>query len=159
LLGFVVIVAIGLMIVNYFRTNDQGQTFPEGSSTQTEGEHTVTKGETLWTIAEEYYGDGYRWVDIVDANNIASANNITEGQILVIPAENTEDPEPVAQNEVLAQNMDNTSGAYTVQRGDNLWTIAEEYYGDGYRWVDISRENGLVNPRIIHTGNVLVMPQ
>lgn len=52
----------------------------------------------------------------------------------------------------------NAGGTYIVQRGDNLWNIAVAAYGDGYRWVDIAKANNLVNPSIIHAGNVLTIP-
>lgn len=47
---------------------------------------------------------------------------------------------------------------YTVKSGDDLWSIAEDVYHSGYNWVDIARANHLVNPGIIHAGNVLVLP-
>jgi nucleoid-associated protein YgaU len=47
---------------------------------------------------------------------------------------------------------------YTVKRGDTLWDISVRAYGDGYRWVDIAKENKLLNPHIIHAGNVFVLP-
>ncbi len=52
-----------------------------------------------------------------------------------------------------------TEGTYTVAKGDSLWVIAERAYGDGYRWVDIAEANSLVNPDIIHPGNVLTLPR
>ena len=48
--------------------------------------------------------------------------------------------------------------SYTVVQGDNLWTIAEREYGNGYKWTDIATANKLENPGIIHPGNVLMMP-
>jgi nucleoid-associated protein YgaU len=48
---------------------------------------------------------------------------------------------------------------YTVVKGDSLWTIAERAYGDGYKWVEIAKENKLVNPNVIHTGNVFTLPR
>ncbi|PIZ97158.1 MAG: lectin, partial [Candidatus Levybacteria bacterium CG_4_10_14_0_2_um_filter_35_8] len=37
--------------------------------------------------------------------------------------------------------------------------IAVRAYGDGYRWVDIARANGLENPDLIFSGNVLKIPR
>ena len=50
------------------------------------------------------------------------------------------------------------SVAYTVQAGENLWSIAEEQYGSGYNWVDIARENKLANAGLIETGQKLTIP-
>lgn len=47
---------------------------------------------------------------------------------------------------------------YTVERGDTLWAIAERFYNDGTRWVEIAQANNLTNPSLIHTGNVLIIP-
>lgn len=48
---------------------------------------------------------------------------------------------------------------YTVVKGDTLWDIAVRAYGDGFRWKEIAEANKLVNPSIIHRGNVFVIPR
>lgn len=48
---------------------------------------------------------------------------------------------------------------YTVEAGDNLWTIAEKEYDSGYNWVDIARANKLLNADILHVGEKLTIPQ
>ncbi|MFI6868272.1 LysM peptidoglycan-binding domain-containing protein [Nocardia sp. NPDC050406] len=55
---------------------------PEAPATRT---HTVAPGETLWAIAEQYYGDGNRYTDIAAASGIANPDMIDVGQELVIP--------------------------------------------------------------------------
>ncbi len=52
-----------------------------------------------------------------------------------------------------------TSRIYVVQRGDNLWNIAEKKYTSGYNWVDIARANNLSNPGDIHAGDRLLLPE
>jgi nucleoid-associated protein YgaU len=52
-----------------------------------------------------------------------------------------------------------SDATYTVVKGDTLWDISVRAYGDGYRWVDIASENDLVNPNLIHAGNVFVLPR
>ena len=47
----------------------------------------------------------------------------------------------------------------TVAAGDHLWKIAEKYYGSGYNWVDIAKENGLKNPSKIEVGQELKLPK
>jgi len=47
---------------------------------------------------------------------------------------------------------------YIVQKGENLWQIAEKEYGSGYSWVSIAQANNLTNPGLIHSGNTLIIP-
>lgn len=47
--------------------------------------YTVVGGDTLWAIAERYYGDGSQYMKIATANGIANPDLITVGQVLVIP--------------------------------------------------------------------------
>ena len=47
----------------------------------------------------------------------------------------------------------------TVEKGDNLWKIAEKQYGSGYNWVDIAKENGLKNAGLIEVGQELKLPK
>jgi hypothetical protein len=47
--------------------------------------HTVQPGETLWSIARRYYGDGLRWRDIVRANGNGRPDDLLlVGETLVI---------------------------------------------------------------------------
>lgn len=48
-------------------------------------EYVVQSGDTLWGIAESYYGDGNQYTVIAEANDIADPNLIYPGQSLVIP--------------------------------------------------------------------------
>jgi len=47
--------------------------------------YTVVKGDFLWNIAVRAYGDGYRWVDIAKANNLANPDIIHVGNVLKLP--------------------------------------------------------------------------
>lgn len=47
--------------------------------------HTVAPGETLWAIAEQYYGDGNRYTEIAAASGIDNPDVIGVGQELTIP--------------------------------------------------------------------------
>jgi len=47
---------------------------------------------------------------------------------------------------------------YTVQEGDTLWKISTQFYGYGYNWLDISKENKLSNPNQLAAGTELTIP-
>lgn len=165
-LGVVVLLIVGTLVFRYLKNNKEAvpqellnQENSVESSTKT---HKVAEGENLWQIAEENYGDGFKWVDIATENKLSNASEIEVDQELTIP--NLETPEPSVagmESEVKAvTTTDGISGdSYTVVKGDSLWKIAVRAYGDGYKWVEIARENELVNPNIVHAGNVLTLPR
>ena len=105
---------------------------------------TTTAGDTLWSLAEQHYGDGLQWTQIRDANpELASSPLLAIGQQIIIP------PAPA------------TDGQYTVQPGDCLWDIAATELGDGHRWTEIRDANpGAVHgaSSIIYVGTHLSMP-
>lgn len=58
----------------------------ETSTTSIENDtYTVVKGDTLWDIAVRAYGDGYKWTEIAEANNLKNPDIIHSGNILVLP--------------------------------------------------------------------------
>lgn len=48
--------------------------------------YVVTKGDSLWKIAEEKYGKGIDWKKIAEANELRRPNHIEVGEELTIPA-------------------------------------------------------------------------
>jgi LysM repeat protein len=47
--------------------------------------YTVESGDTLWAIAERFYGDGSKYQVIADASGISNPDLIHPGQVLTIP--------------------------------------------------------------------------
>lgn len=144
--------------------NTQAQMDGSGSA-----RYVVKENDTLWSIAQDRYGSGYNWVDIAEANNLSSPDMVMAGQELTMP--NVEAKVPDAQatqpqgevNGIVGSQTDKatpTVSEYTVKAGDNLWTIAQNVYGDGYAWVQIAQANAAViaNPDYIHVGTKLSMP-
>lgn len=64
---------------------------PEASPTPAQSEeisgntYTVVKGDSLWSISEAAYGNGYRWTEIAKANKLDNPNVIHAGNILTLP--------------------------------------------------------------------------
>ena len=73
----------------------------------------VQKGDTLWDIARKY---GLSVSELKELNNL-STNLLKIGQALKVKS--IEDKEETTQN--------STVNTYTVQKGDNLYSIANKY--------------------------------
>jgi LysM repeat protein len=188
-LGILVVLVLGLLVFNYFKSN-QDNLMTAQQTTQSEqptanpvvpdvatdslpGKYTVKQGDTLFTIAQKYYNDGYKFDSIMTENKMSS-DAIEVGQVLQIPklvAQANPSPSPQVQ----APNPDNlgTGGAinqtawgekingdtYTVQAGDWLSTIAGRAYGDIYSFEKIAKANNLTDPNVIEPGTVLKIPR
>jgi LysM repeat protein len=70
----------------------------------------------------------------------------TQGEVKLVEEEGEQIPEALPTT-------------YQVQSGDNLWKIAEKFYGSGYNWVDIAGENSLNNPDQLNEGQSLNIPR
>ncbi len=79
--------------------------------------YTVQKGDTLYGIAQKFNTT----VSVLKSLNNLTSNTLSIGQILLIPSEETQEPEtPGTSTPVETQS-------YTVQKGDSLWLIAKNY--------------------------------
>lgn len=105
----------------------------------------VEPGDTLWSIAEHFLGDGNRYKEIAELNNLADPNIIHAGQELVIQRVSGDDEE------------ESLPADYIVQEGDTLWSIAERAYGDGSKYTELAEKNGLGNPELIYPGQRIML--
>lgn len=127
------------------------------------GTYQVVPGDTLWALAERYYGDGDAWPRIVAANvgrrmpdgAIFPRNpELQPGWVLNIP---DAAPAPAAAAQV----------TYVVRQGDDLRIIAQRFYGDEMQWPRIFAANRgahladgrtLTKPDLIWSGMRLIIP-
>lgn len=73
-----------------YKVDNQMTIAPAAQTQQQEAEsdtYEVKKGDTLWAIAEHYYGSGAKYKQIVEANQpmIKNENEIYPGQVLRVP--------------------------------------------------------------------------
>lgn len=182
ILGIAVVIVIGVMVINVIRNRETKQTTnnkEKQEQTTTEAtisaHHVVQEGETLWGIAEKYYNDGFKYKEILKANNLQEGSRIEKGQELVIPkvekdlAQESTTPSatptsgpigPTGKTEEQKETILSSSSdkQYTVVRGDTLWNICVKHYNNGYKWIEVAKANNLKNPHLIHAGNVLILP-
>ncbi|MEG1971969.1 MAG: LysM peptidoglycan-binding domain-containing protein [Oscillospiraceae bacterium] len=100
--------------------------------------YTVKHGDSLWAIAQELLGDGNSYGKIKALNGL-KGNVIYTGQQLKIPVKTEQ-------------------RTYTVQKGDSFWRIAVKTLGNGNRYKEIAKLNGIDPSKTIHAGQVLKIP-
>ncbi|MCL4382984.1 MAG: LysM peptidoglycan-binding domain-containing protein [Patescibacteria group bacterium] len=163
-LGLLVVIVIGILLFNFFSGGRKNGSQAGQSQTEEKKEaqvalpatYTVAEGDTLWSISEKFFKSGYNWSDIAKENQLSNPDYLEAGQQLKIPK-----VEPILPLTGIteAATPSITGGSYTVVTGDDLWDIAVRAYGDGYQWSKIAQANNLVNPNLIHAGNVLTLPR
>lgn len=190
-LGALIVLVLGILVFNFFNrpksdiaTSEQSQTQEQGdvSAENLPGKYTVKEGDTLFTIAEKYYQDGYRYTEIAKANNLDNPNNVEVGRVLEIPklenpspspepteaeqtATQSPTPSPTTQTSELGNPTDTewgpaiTGTSYTVQEGDWLSKIATRAYGDMMAYGRIAQANNISNPDFIEPGMTLTIPR
>ena len=84
----------------------------------------------------------------VDVRRPAPASDLTAQSGPIVPPRAA--PEPIP-----AEPAQRT---YTIRKGDNLWKIAKDVYGDGQRWVDIRDANPGLNPKKMAIGQEIILP-
>ncbi|MBI2008078.1 LysM peptidoglycan-binding domain-containing protein [Candidatus Amesbacteria bacterium] len=155
LLGIGVVLLVGALLFNYFRSVnkvDREQT----SSDQTEvkssegevptgeqlpGTYTVKAGDNLWKIAEKAYGSGYNWTDIYKENmgSLSDPNKLEIGMKLDLPK---------AELKVVT---------HQISKGETLWGLAGTYCGSGWEWQKLAAANDITDPRRLEIGRMLTI--
>ena len=100
----------------------------------------VKKGDTLSQIANDY---NISLREIMDANNLYSADKLRVGQIINLPKGAIKESSPIGLK-------------YIVSKGDNIAKIASLY---SIQENDIITINKLLNPDILYPGQVLLLPK
>ncbi len=123
--------------------------------------HRVDRNDSLWRLAERYYGDGMKWKSIAKANadlvGPDGVNYLETGWKLTIP--NVPTDQHPAQHHDRGQ-APRAGDTYTVQRGDSLSEIADEAYGNASRWPQVAKANAdlIEDPDLIDVGWKLDLP-
>ena len=74
-------------------------------------------------------------------------------------------PQPVTYDSTTTTSSGNqasgttmSGGAYTVKKGDTLYSIARTRYGDGKQWQKIASANPGVRPETLKVGQTITLP-
>ena len=142
-----------LLRLKNIRKRNLSQKIEKQTSHKKEKFYQVKEGDTLWQIAEKFYGSGFNMKEIIKANNITNPDMIEKGQILIIPSVKSK-----SSTQENIEKVKKTENYHVVQPGDDLWHIALKNYGDGYAWLKIAQANKISNPDIILPGTKLIIP-
>lgn len=131
-----------------------GVTTPVEASTT----YTVRPGDTLWSIANRHYGSvDTRLIDaVVSANPIIEDRNLIRvGWELAMPIVDTSPLPPTAVD------LEASWSVATVQRGDTLWDIVDDHYGEATAdlvWMVVAANPLLDDPSLIFAGQQITLP-
>jgi len=128
--------------------------------------HTIAEGDSMWGIAEKYYGDGHLWPRIKAANPGVDENRLLVGTTLVIPPKEQTGKSEEAERTVKpastggSESREMPAYTYVVEEGDTLVSIARRVLGDASRWREIYELNKgqIANPDVLYVGTKLRMP-
>lgn len=99
--------------------------------------YTVKHGDTMQTIAKEWFGSYDKWVLISQENPLADPQKLKVGQVLRLPKKNTRlESIPTDLYKELTKEIE-----YTVSSGDTLSGIARQFYGKAYLYTVILKAN------------------
>lgn len=124
--------------------------------------YTVTKGDSLWTIAKKHH---LLVSDLATANNLKAGASVRLGQKIIIPgkalppgtaAAHVVEPSPAKAPTVVAATTGSADAVkHTVRAGETLGAIARKYQ---VRMGDLATANNISDPARIRPGLELVIP-
>lgn len=105
-------------------------------------EHVVAAGETIWTIAQDRYGDRNLGGVIARANPTIDPKKLRVGTTLLIPKDPTNiQGKPVDSESDKPEAPKVDIVAYIVAPGDTLGGISKQFYGKASLWTRIRDAN------------------
>jgi nucleoid-associated protein YgaU len=89
----------------------------------------VQAGQSWWKLAELYLGDGARWPELRKLNSSANSSPelLKRGSKVLVP-------ESLHKTEAVSHSV-------PLQKGDSLWSLAQEHLGRGNAWVCLATAN------------------
>lgn len=120
--------------------------------------YTILSGDTLSSIALTLYGSERYWVEIAQANPTIDPVKLKPGQVIKLPQ-----PDDMRKTgpQRATRSANGKGTQYTVRAGDNLSTIAQEFYNNSNLWRRIYNANKAAigsNPDTLQAGVTLDIP-
>lgn len=81
-----------------------------------------------------------------------------DGSVWSSRTETDAPPPPLVEEKVEIAPVVIEKRTHTVAAGDTLFNIAKQYLGDGNRYQELAKANGIANPDHIEVGQVITIP-
>jgi len=123
---------------------------------QTPETYTVEAGDNFFRISEKIYGSDRYWQAIAQANPLVDPARLRIGQELKLP-----DKSEVVEDELDDIEAPANTVVHTVEAGENLSRIAQQYYDDPTQWnviYNANRQRIGPNPDRLQAGMKLAIP-
>jgi LysM repeat protein len=123
--------------------------------------YTITQGDTLWDIAQQFYGSGYRWTIIAETNGLGDGNQIAVGQEISLPKDTSVVAVAPRSDTAVTVTATLKGPTYTVSQGECLWSIAQNELGNGLQWNKLfdANSDSIRDPDLILAGQELRIPR
>lgn len=122
-----------------------------GSDSPAASTHTVSSGETLWSIASKH---GLTLRELVRANGLKASSIIRPGQKLKLNGSTSSSGGSTSASSQKSSSSGTNSTTHVVASGETVWSIAREY---GTSVQDILAENDLGSSATIMPGQKLTV--
>jgi putative chitinase len=146
-LGIIVVIAIAVLLVSFFKTRT--------NSSHIDNQQGTTSISTIAEHLEKVTPTSFPSITEAPTASPTPTSAPIPTRVPTATVTPTSTPVPT---QVAPSNKPGTV-TYRIKAGDDLWKIAEEQYHDGYQWVAIAKANNLSNPSIINIGNILILPK
>ena len=123
--------------------------------------HVVVEGDTLTSIAKQYWGTSQGWENIVKANPGLTPTNLKIGAKLNIPAKDSPIVKTVATPTASGTTVAGGGQDYEVVSGDTLSQISNKVYGDSKHWnliYEANKKSIGEDPAALVVGTKLTIP-
>ena len=153
------------------------QAVPAPTASPSSVTYVVQRHDSLWSIAEETLGDGFRWREIRDLNTgrtMPDGHTVTSTTETIEPGWVLQLPNDARVEQAAPAPSAGGPEVVVVERGDHLWSIAEETLADDLgrdptdaevtpHWQHIIEVNRAhladpANPSLIYAGQSIVIP-
>ncbi|MHC4209037.1 MAG: LysM peptidoglycan-binding domain-containing protein [Planctomycetota bacterium] len=110
--------------------------FPEAAAAPEPGyvDYAVREGDSMWTIADRWLGEGSRWSLIADANPAIDPDRLRVGQRIRVPSDTAAVGPMLNAPARVPEPGRKSATLYTVRSGDTLSRIAQSQYRDATMW-------------------------